>query len=248
MRLAVFPAGRQRRREPIGERGLALLLVIAIHIGLALLILLLTPDLPQKLAETRVFELLPTLDRPKPKQPPAKSKAAAKKKVEKAPSTTPVPVVKAPETPDKPKLFDKLLVDGFDISKVPNRKAEQSAEADSTGADSQTAYGPGEGPGGAQLFNAEWQREPTNAELAFYLPRGAPRDSWAVIACKTAERFRVEDCRILGESPPGSGLARGVSEAAWQFRVLPPRIGGKAQIGAWVRIRFTFSDSGAAAG
>jgi protein TonB len=124
-----------------------------------------------------------------------------------------------------------------DISKMHGDSgAGDSAGGNNGGA----AYGPGAGPGGARLFNAEWYREPRDAELAHYLPPAEP-GAWADIACKTIEAYHVENCRSLGESPPGSGLARGLREAAWQFLVRPPRVNGKAQIGAWVRIHFDFT-------
>lgn len=124
-----------------------------------------------------------------------------------------------------------------DIGKIRSAPAEVAAtdgDSDSTSDDSVAS---GRAPNGEPLFNAEWYREPTDAELAFYLPKGV-RSGAAEIACKTAPRYRVEDCVILGDLPPGTGLARGLREAAWQFRVRPPRKGGNDLIGAWVRIHF----------
>lgn len=140
-----------------------------------------------------------------------------------------------------------------DISKMPKRSAESSETSKSSqgggaGASSGAAYGPGEGPGGARLYNAQWYREPTHAELAGYMPHRDVSGGWAMIACKTQEKYRVDDCQELGESPPGSGLARALRLAAWQFLVRPPTIDGRPQIGAWVRIRFDFTPAKSSGG
>lgn len=128
-------------------------------------------------------------------------------------------------------------VSSFDLGKLPKGSTAGSA---GVGANSAVAYGPGEGPGGAKLYNAEWYREPTDAEIGGYMPQSQVRPEWAMIACRTAERYHVENCQELGESPRGSGLARAMRRAAWQFLVRPPRIDGKPIPGAWVRIRIDF--------
>ncbi len=99
----------------------------------------------------------------------------------------------------------------------------------------------GTAPNGEPLYAAEWYREPTQAELSGYMAKRIPEGpGWGLIACKTAERYHVTDCVELGNSP-GSRIAGGARQAAWQFLVRPPRIGGKPQIGEWVSIRITYN-------
>jgi protein TonB len=144
-----------------------------------------------------------------------------------------------------------MLSDSFDLAAVPKRGSEDGVTArgdEGKRGDSVAAYGPGAGPGGERLYNADWEREPTSGEINGYLHAAPPPDSWAVIACRTVPGNRVENCRVLGENPVGSGLGRSMREAAWQFRILPPRLGGKKMMGAWVSIRISWTRDGASAG
>ncbi|MEP5936762.1 MAG: hypothetical protein ABJ239_00390 [Erythrobacter sp.] len=93
---------------------------------------------------------------------------------------------------------------------------------------------------GEPLYAARWYREPTDQELAGYLSTATGPGS-ALIECRTVPDFRVEDCTLLGEAPRGSQIGRAVLAAAWQFRVRPARIGGRSQVGSWVRIRIDYT-------
>lgn len=98
----------------------------------------------------------------------------------------------------------------------------------------------GTAPNGEPLYAAKWYREPTRQELAGYLST-ATAPSAALIACRTVPDWRVEDCQLISEAPPGSNIGRAVLAAAWQFKVRPARIGGRSQVGSWVRIRIDYS-------
>lgn len=170
------------------------------------------------------------------KQQQAKAHAAASH------TAPPVPHAQSAEPkpiPPRPLWLTHNDYAASDISRLPKQAA-----ADSDSQSSQSTYGPGEGPGGEQLFNAEWYRHPSDAELSGYMPERVPPGSWAIIACRMVENYHVEDCQELDESPPGSGLARGLRRAAWQFLVRPPRVNGQAKIGTWVKIRFDFTRNG----
>lgn len=193
---------------------------------------------------------------PKAEKQKAKAQKAEKREQDKAaPQKQAEPVVRPPqpvETPavQPPSPFPFLTLNreqmaSADISNMPKKAA---GAGDSGSGNSAAVAGPGEGPGGVQLFEAEWYRRPTHAELSSYLPANAPAQGYGLVACKTIDHYHVENCQTLGESPMGSGFGRAVRLAAWQFLVLPPRVNGKVMVGSWVRIRIDYSRTLAPAG
>ena len=174
-------------------------------------------------------------------------KQAAPQKQAEAVVRPPVPVEKPAEQPPSPFPFltlNREQMASADIGSMP--KGVQGAGQGK--GDSAMVQGPGEGPGGVQLFEAEWYRRPTHAELGSYLPANAPAQGYGLVACKTIDHYHVENCQILGEAPLGSGFAKAVRLAAWQFLVRPPRVNGKAMVGSWVRIRIDYTRTIVSAG
>lgn len=238
----------QAYRSPARRRFAALLLAVVIHALLILMLLTLAPTLtkPKEDRTPVTFSLAPgpqpAASREAKKATKKDSKEAAAPRARPTPPT-PTPPPKAPPTPELPfiVLSSKDLASG-DIGKMPARPTDGGGkQGPGAGQSAAAAYGPGEGPGGVQLFEAEWYRRPTHAELVTYTPSNAPPKGWGLVACKTVENYRVENCQALGESPLGSGFARAVRLAAWQFQVLPPRIDGRPVIGSWVRIRIDYT-------
>ena len=224
-------------RTPLQRRltGFGLALAINVWLLLVLMTLGVLPPPSHKTMEGIVVNLIPE----EHAAAPTRTRTAATNSYEQARSQAaadhlPVkPTIAPPPTqPKKEKPWLEMSSDDMaasDISKL------SSAGTGGAG-DSEVV---GKGPNGEAMYAAEWAREPTDAELAGYLPKNAP-DGYGLIACKTAPQNRVEDCIELDNSPPGSHLASAVRQAAWQFRVRPPRKGGRPLIGSWVRIRIDY--------
>lgn len=238
---------RSAYRQPGWDRRrvASVALTLLAHLLVVLLLIELAPrvDQPPRAREATSFTFLPDAGQETPSRQRRTERrqvrAAARPAARAAPKSPPV-TIKAPAeaAAEWPKEIMQLGLAANDIGKIKGSAAPAEGTGDATG-DSASATGPGAGPGGQRLYEAEWFREPRQSELDFYLPKNLPLGAWATIACRTADRYHVEDCRILEEAPAGTGLARGVRSAAWQFLVRPPRIGGRAIPGAWVRIRIT---------
>lgn len=232
-----------------------LALVVLLHVLLLWLLLRLGPLAPMEPTRTPItVELIPDPGAaPEPDrtaETPTPRSEEARQPVESVPEPLTVPPADPPVAP-RPSIWSQVIPLTPDEMASADRVLRSSPPASSSGpndGESRTASlgrtddstGPGTGPNGETLYNARWQREPTHAELNTYLPPGRRRSGWGIIACRTVPGNRVEDCREIAQSP-GSGLAGAVRRAAWQFRILPPRIGGRPIVGEWVRIRIDYT-------
>jgi protein TonB len=241
------------RRRPV-----PLLMTLIIHVLLVIMFFRLAPNAPptvQMRSKPLTVQLLPAQ---------RESPAARPRSVAKTKSVTRGAALRLPPRPVKPPVIPKAkpvepsqpLVEvipltraelasiDFNLSRSSQGKsADAGTGSAGRGSQGDTPFADGEGPGGERLYYADWYRKPTSAELSGYLPPGPRKTGWGMIACQMVENYRVENCRALGQSP-GSGLSRAVLNAAWQFRVRPPSIGGRAIMRAWVRIRIEFSEGG----
>ncbi|MDV3258572.1 MAG: hypothetical protein LOX97_12545 [Sphingomonas sp.] len=244
---AYRPAVNRHLASP-GRRAGAFLLALAIE--LLLLLAFFTLNFRDEPRSGGDGSSLVTFDIARPDEA---DRASAKEQVEPVQATRrpprPAPVVPRPPIELEPRPLDLLVVsrevyEASDISKLGSNAPgfQRSARSGTGGRSPGDSERVGTGPDGQPLYAAEWYREPTNQELSAYLPKTMPDGGgWGLVACKTAPRYRVTDCVELGNSPPGSHLAGAVRQAAWQFLVRPPRVGGKPMIGEWVRIRIDYS-------
>jgi protein TonB len=227
------------RESDDARHVLSFALVVLIHILLAVVLLTVNPEFAKMGKQATAMELLPDLEPPAPKAAEKKAeKVVEQPKVPK--SEIPKPVVKM-ERPPSELLFEKQLFDAVDITKLPNVKNEVAGGAPAANGRGDSQVAPGKGPGGATMYVAEWVREPTDQELRYYVRDKMRNGGQALIACRTVARNLVEDCYQIDEQPRGSGLARALIEASWQFRVRPPRVNNEPQVGTWVQILFTFT-------
>ncbi|MEH3159526.1 MAG: hypothetical protein PGN08_11750 [Sphingomonas taxi] len=243
---------------------MSLALTVAAHLLIVWLLLRLAPvfDPPQKQpGRSLTVNMLPVGDNnataTKSAKAPARAAQASRRTAPEPPAAPKPPAEETPVPPLVDTPFPGYLVlsrrdfAASDVGRIPSQKSGGSAGRQTAAAEGQgdgdageSSAAAGTGPGGQRLYAAEWYVEPAQSQLSPYLPKEVPLGSWAEIACRTVANYRVEDCVQLGDSRPGSGLSRAVREAAWQFRVRPPRINGKSQVGTWVRIRIDFTKTG----
>ena len=217
-------------RAPLRRRLSSFALAVAINVGLLLLLLALgivtPPD--QRKSTTLTVDLLPESRSATAEETTRTSQHSASNRpvLKPPPIVLPVkPTIAPPSSSPQPWIeMSKNEFAASDISKLPSAGARGAGDSEVVG----------RGPNGEALYAAEWAREPTDAEIGGYWPRNT--SGWGLVACKTIPNDRVDDCQELDQSPRGSRLASAVRQAAWQFRVRPPRKGGRPMIGAWVRI------------
>ena len=160
----------------------------------------------------------PPLSRPNAQQP--------------APSPAPAPVTQAPSNAIRP---------GSNRSAGPAGPLYgPPAPAGRASLDSERV---GTAPNGEPMYAAAWYTRPRPDQLRGYLAT-ASGPGWGLIACRTAPGYRVEDCVPLDEYPQGSQINRAILAAAWEFKVRPPRLGGRSLVGSWVRIRIDYTING----
>lgn len=256
------PMARLRRR--FGDRAIGIAVAVAIELVLLLVLLTLgtgitRPGEPDGTAITS-FDVAPA----PPAEQPAETEPAAEQQPQAAepqprPQPQEQPPVPRPVVPDSPAPARPVLVlprpDSFRLP-APDSAPAAAAPPRQAAAPQGPAYGPpappagagmpgdtervGTAPNGEPMFAARWYREPTDSELAGYLST-ANSPGYGLITCRVVKGYRVEECVGLSEEPQGSNLLRAVLAASWQFRVRPPRIGGKERFGEWVRIQITYN-------
>ncbi len=233
-------------RSPLRRRASGLGLAFGVNLALLFMLLTLNRFAPEarKVSRALVVDLMPESHSA---ESPTKAAAKAVEHPQAKPRIKPPPIVlpakptiavPPPVPPSKSSPWVEMSKDEMAASDIGSLPKGGSA----SDGDSQVV---GTGPHGETLYAAEWARHPTDAELSGYLPPNAP-DGYGIIACKTIPDDRVDDCIELDQEPHGSHLASAVRQAAWQFRIRPPRKNGRPLVGTWVKILIEYDriDSG----
>jgi len=249
------PSASRRLRASLGQRGVAFVLALLVELLVALLLWFVAPTLAEKkpppTTATFGIDTVPgeTEEAAHTEQKKAAAKSAAREKARpELPKPVETPPPPQPEPTPLPPTFVRMTRSEYRAADIAGKGRVASAPSEGEPATAASGSRPGDtaivgkAPNGEPLYAAEWYRRPRDAELAPYRSRRALGPGWGQIICRTIANHRVEDCQEVGESPRGSGYAGGVRQAAWQFLVRAPRVGGKEQVGAWVSIRITYTD------
>lgn len=228
--MSVYRLSSPYEHPPLRRRLSGLALAIAVNVLLLLVLLTVGKFAPEarRVGHALVVDLLPESHS---KQAPATSRNSTTVEQKRSKSIVKPPPIKLPSKTTALPILAMSAADmaAGDIRNLPKAGSGDDGDSDVVG----------RGPHGEVLYAAEWARRPTDAELGGYLPHNA-EDGFGLIACKTIPGDRVEDCVELDQTP-GSHFASAARQAAWQFRVRPPRKNGVPLIGSWVSIRIDYT-------
>jgi len=236
--------GFARRRDRASALGLTL---VSYVVMLAILVVFEKGPLARISADDALNTILVTPPKspspPPPRQPPSRREGGSPKRAKLAPEPALVPQTAAPAVIapiiDLPKT--EFAEEGpASAASGPSRIGGAGSGSGGNGA----GTGSQSGSGGPAIYRAEWQRLNSPAELNRNMPRHVPQGiGWGEIVCRASTGFRVTDCKLWGESPKGSGYGQAVLGIADVFRVKPPIVDGKPQLGAWVLIHIGYYNS-----
>lgn len=227
-------------RQPLQRRASGIALAVGVNLVLLLILMTLGKFTPgaEKAKDALIVDLMPnSRSAEAPEKTEISPKNVKHRQANVLPKAPPIvlpakpTIAVPPPLPSKSWPLVELSKEDMAASDLANMPKGGSPGA----GDSEVV---GHAPNGDVLYAAEWARHPTNAELDGYLPHNAP-DGFGMIVCKTVPGDRVEDCLEIDQTP-GSHLASAVRQAAWQFKVRPPRKNGRPLIGAWVRIEIDY--------
>jgi len=216
---SLFTPDRQRK---LG----AFAVVLAAHVGLFAVIARAQADFPNlpPTPPINVQLFRPAPPPPPPPPPPAAptpdpggGKPAAPSRVHLSPRPVPAPELVAPPVPAP----EPTLIIGAAPVASPTPGMGQGGTGDGTGTGDGDGDGPGSGGTGARLI-----RGATSAEILSVgprLPRGVRRPPGrASVNCLIRVDQRLDDCRLVDESPPGHGFGEQALRSAAFFRWTPP--------------------------
>lgn len=234
--MATYRPTAPYERPPLRRRASGLALALGVNLALLLMLLTLGKFAPEarKVSQALVVDFLPESHSAE-----VRTNTEVDRQESAHSKTKPLPKPPPVVLPVKPTIANPPPAPPWvEMSKGELAASDIGHLSKSTSGSAGDSEVVGSGPHGETLYAAEWARHPTDAELGGYLPASAP-DGYGLIACKTVPGDRVEDCVELDQTP-GSHLASAVRQAAWQFRIRPPRRNGVTLVGSWVSIRIDY--------
>lgn len=200
--------------------------VAVAHLGVFAIIARTRPSPPVILPPPfDVFLVRPPLPPPPAPDEPAEEVGggapAAPSRVHAPPNPPPTPPeITSPPTPAP----DPPLVVGASPETGPTPGQGQGGEGTGSGGGSGSGIGPGSGAVRFRLISA-----PTDAQIARLHPGGSGRREagQARVACRIRLDTRLDQCRVISESPVGRGFGQAAINAAALYRFQPPSRDGQ---------------------